>query len=334
MVFLTVSAGYTCAALLAGAATAAELGGRGGRSVLDFLGLGRRLSLLRSAERTFHCQLWSGCAWRPCVVGMSGDLLMLSSRLVEEARLMENAKVSVQDGTYASVALDHCDPLQLCFTSAEEALSFASEVAERAQMKRDMWKLADQAKELRECLSSTTFSSDRSAPAPKAAPEAQAALRARLAVPKGVPMYTLSPCASGHDLHDEVREFIPGPRAVPVPKTSSCESSTKSLPRPHIPKLQIQRANSCPSPGRGKLALPPPAPHNDSAHRLRKYRSEGEEETPVSPSDPNSFASKVFMGLGLHAAKASLVAEKRVDVLKTKFESSKRSSGCSSSPAI
>eukprot|EP00913_Durusdinium_trenchii_P010219 g9580.t1 len=160
-------------------------------------------------------QLWSGCAWRPCVVGMSGDLLMLSSRLVEEARLMENAKVSVQDGTYASVALDHCDPLQ-----------------------RDMWKLADQAKELRECLSSTTFSSDRSAPAPKAAPEAQAALRARLAVPKGVPMYTLSPCASGHDLHDEV-----------------------------------------------------------------------------------------FMGLGLHAAKASLVAEKRVDVLKTKFESSKRSSG-------
>ena len=35
MVFLTVSAGYTCAALLAGAATAAELGGRGGRSVLE-----------------------------------------------------------------------------------------------------------------------------------------------------------------------------------------------------------------------------------------------------------------------------------------------------------
>ena len=27
-----------------------------------------------------------------------------------------------------------------------------------------------------------------------------------------VPMYTLSPCASGHDLHDEVRAFIPGPR--------------------------------------------------------------------------------------------------------------------------
>ena len=25
-------------------------------------------------------------------------------------------------------------------------------------------------------------------------------------------MYTMSPCASGHDLHDEVREFIPGPR--------------------------------------------------------------------------------------------------------------------------
>ncbi|CAK8999205.1 Uncharacterized protein SCF082_LOCUS5963 [Durusdinium trenchii] len=263
MVFLTVSAGYTCAALLAGAATAAELGGRGGRSVLDFLGLGRRLSLLRSAERTFHCQLWSGCAWRPCVVGMSGDLLMLSSRLVEEARLMENAKVSVQDGTYASVALDHCDPLQLCFTSAEEALSFASEVAERAQMKRDMWKLADQAKELRECLSSTTFSSDRSAPAPKAAPEAQAALRARLAVPKGATY----PQATGKQ-------------------------------QGMVTSRDVQL------------------------------------ETPVSPSDPNSFASKVFMGLGLHAAKASLVAEKRVDVLKTKFESSKRSSGCSSSPAI
>ena len=55
----------------------------------------------------------------------------------------------------------------------------------------------------------------------------------------------------------------------------------------HLPKSSHTLASkihdnaACDS--QGKLALPPPAPHNDSAHRLRKYRSEGEEENEMIP---------------------------------------------------
>eukprot|EP00434_Breviolum_minutum_P039710 symbB.v1.2.035270.t1/scaffold4708.1/size36065/1 len=200
MVFVTVSAGYTAAAALAGVATIAELS-RAGRSVLEIFGIRNKpMTLLQAAERTFNCHLWSGFKWHPCVLGMAGDLLVLSGRLVEEARLMEAAHVSVQD-FYASVALMVGDPLQLCFASAEEALSFATEVRQRASLKKDMMKLADQAKDLRENGRNSMGRLSRNSTTREqlVADEAAvaAALRTRLAVPKGVPMYTLSPSTSG-----------------------------------------------------------------------------------------------------------------------------------------
>eukprot|EP00435_Cladocopium_sp_Y103_P072598 s2_g40.t1 len=270
---MTVSAGYTAAAALAGAATVLEMT-KAGRSVMEILGWRKpERTMLSAAERTFNCHLWIGFTWRPCVLGMAGDLLVLSGRFVEEARLMESAHVSVQD-FYASVALLVGDPLQLCFHSAEEAQSFAMEVRQRACLKKDMMKLADQAKDLRESLSSATLSSDvskrssrrpsKTAEREKEAQMAQA-LRTRLAVPKGVPMYTLSPCASGElERLDEIPRLpkpsfkapalAPPPVAPVAPPVAPLgiprEVSESSMSQPDMPKLKIHRANSCPSPSK------------------------------------------------------------------------------------
>lgn len=382
---MTVSAGYTAAAALAGAATVLEMT-KAGLSAMEILGWRRpERTMLSAAEKTFNCHLWIGFTWRPCVLGMAGDLLVLSGRFVEEARLMESAHVSVQD-FYASVALLVGDPLQLCFHSAEEAQSFAMEVTKRACLKKDMMKLADQAKDLRESLSSATLSSDRSKQNPSSRSsrrpsktaekqkEAQAqaqALRTRLAVPKGVPMYTLSPCASG-DLHvDEIPRLpvpsfkapalAPPPVApLTIPRESSESSLQAEMPKnPQIPTLKINRANSCPSPSKLQLSgdSSTASLSSDFAELARRGSTgslgDGDDggrfgaertslrrhsETPqmliTSPRDPESFASKVFMGLGLDSAKASLVAQKRVDVLKTKFEAAKGNSSCSSSPSM
>lgn len=370
MVFMTVSAGYTAAAALAGAATVLEMT-KAGRSVMEILGWRKpERTMLSAAERTFNCHLWIGFTWRPCVLGMAGDLLVLSGRFVEEARLMESAHVSVQD-FYASVALLVGDPLQLCFHSAEEAQSFAMEVRQRACLKKDMMKLADQAKDLRESLSSATLSSDvskrssrrpsKTAEREKEAQMAQA-LRTRLAVPKGVPMYTLSPCASGElERLDEIPRLpkpsfkapalAPPPVAPVAPPVAPLgiprEVSESSMSQPDMPKLKIHRANSCPSPSKHQQLSGDSSTASDLTRhgstgsvdaaaterpRLRRH-SETPEVLSTSPRDPESFASKVFMGLGLDSAKASLVAQKRVDVLKTKFEAAKGKSSCSSPAA-
>lgn len=375
MVFVTVSAGYTAAAALAGAATVLEMT-KAGRSAMEILGWRRpERTMLSAAEKTFNCHLWIGFTWRPCVLGMAGDLLVLSGRFVEEARLMESAHVSVQD-FYASVALLVGDPLQLCFHSAEEAQSFAMEVTKRACLKKDMMKLADQAKDLRESLSSATLSSDRSKQNPSSRSsrrpsktaekqkEAQSqALRTRLAVPKGVPMYTLSPCASG-DLHVDEIPRLPVPSfkapALAPPPVAPLAIPAEMPKNPQIPTLKINRANSCPSPSKLQLSgdSSTASLSSDFAELARRGSTgslgdgDGDggrfgaertslrrhSETPqmliTSPRDPESFASKVFMGLGLDSAKASLVAQKRVDVLKTKFEAAKGNSSCSSSPSM
>lgn len=370
MVFVTVTAGYTAATALAGAATVLEMT-KAGRSAMEILGLRKaeRATMLSAAERTFNCHLWMGFTWRPCVLGMAGDLLVLNGRFVEEARLMESAHVSVQD-FYASVALLVGDPLQLCFHNAAEAQSFAMEVTKRACLKKDMMKLADQAKDLRESLSSATLSSDRSkqnlsnrssrrpsktAEREKAQAQQAQALRTRLAVPKGVPMYTLSPSPSG-DLQvvDEIPRLpVPSFKAValapppvaPLAIPRENGSSGTSLPEPKLPTplktLKINRANSCPSPSKvqhlSAASLSSPAFPVAAAAELPVLRrhSETQEMMITSPRDPESFASKVFMGLGLDSAKASLVAQKRVDVLKTKFEAkASRGNSSSSSPSM
>eukprot|EP00440_Ansanella_granifera_P073744 gb/GFBE01080020.1/.p1 GENE.gb/GFBE01080020.1/~~gb/GFBE01080020.1/.p1 ORF type:complete len:399 (+),score=67.82 gb/GFBE01080020.1/:1-1197(+) len=132
-------------------------------------------------------------------------------------------------------------------------------------------------------------------------------LRRELAVPLGVPMYTLSPNPSGADITLRASRSN-----LAVPPCSSMGVQAD--------EAQIQQVVARKKSPREKSEESPPAKANRSMRRAKTFCTSGIGSPVTSPRDEDSFASKVLTGLGLSPAKASLKAETRVDVLKTRFQ--------------
>ncbi|CAJ1410584.1 unnamed protein product [Effrenium voratum] len=283
---MVVIAASAALATLAGAATAAEL-----TRLLDALGLRKWKSRIQEAEMVYQCP--------PAA----------------EARILESARTGVQEcnalWTWSGVTVSFQVgwPLQLCFENTAGALGFSTEIKSRATFKSQIIQLSQAMEDWQRQMGRSQSASASSLDSQKPDLGQPPSLRARLAVPKGVPMFNLTPQASG----------------IVTPVT-----------RDDFSRETSGGSTGDEQPGQKGRSKPPKREKDKVEEAARKLRSwtEDANAAPSPARDPNSFASQVLMGLGLQAAKSTLVAEKRVDVLKTRFEKSKGSNHSSSLPTL
>ncbi|CAE7227803.1 unnamed protein product, partial [Symbiodinium pilosum] len=302
------------------------------------------------AGAEFHCLAWNGLSWLECVVGISGDLLLLSGRkaMGEEAFLLGDAIIYDTDVNVA-IVFKAGEPLRLRFQDESGGKDFADGVRKATMFREGMFQLAELAVDMKRKLNSRSQSrtsvafsrsnslarmaanavcvdSEKSKAWDEEMPQrcAPSSLRVRnqLAVPTSVPMYALTPTHSSGDLLAGKDGNLS--RQV----SSSTRDETPPKAKPVVPRLQlnqVMRAQSCPiTPKKEDLKEPP--------QRLaRRNSSPQAAEQHFSPRDPESFASKVLIGLGLTPAKASVQATTRVQAIMSRFESKKKEQGGSDS---
>eukprot|EP00930_Biecheleria_cincta_P094273 TRINITY_DN8521_c0_g1_i1.p1 TRINITY_DN8521_c0_g1~~TRINITY_DN8521_c0_g1_i1.p1 ORF type:complete len:367 (+),score=66.70 TRINITY_DN8521_c0_g1_i1:31-1101(+) len=337
------SAGTATATVAGGAAAVAAV--RNNKNLLELIGLRSGQPVVEEGAQ-LQCMIWDGSRWIPCTVALFGDVLLVAGRraVCDEAFILASAQIAEIDA-FVTILLNTKQTLKLRFGQAEEATNFGEQLRAAAALAQEMSQLADRVVRRRQRLftsrSASTLRSQNSRCSYYHLSSLSQSRRSRTRETGVGCTPRMSTQAS--------TECSPTP---------SKESSRRTVPSLNLKNLAVAAAAAAAvaandedrPPTRRELQLPANVPmfemspspsgcdlhprddrslhqlHQDvstvsrkpsNSHLLSSFETDPIAET--SPRDESSFASQVFLGLGLSAAKAGLDADTRVTALMTRF---------------
>lgn len=303
-------------------------------NVLELIGLRQAQTVIEGCDR-LECFIWTGSRWTPCTVALHGDVLRVAGRhaVGEEAFILACSQTSEID-VFVTILLKANKSLKLRFDRADMAANFGEQVRIASGLARDMSELADQVVERRhQIIASRSASTLRSQDS-----RHSLGRRSTGSLPRRSP--------STRDVGVGGTPRTPNQAFAPTTPSPSKESPSRK-----VPPLPLQHLTNCHENSEGRLAtrrelhLPPhvpmfamsPSPPGCDHH----LEDDGSPESPQKASrksrsshahsssepdltcesnlDESSFASQVFMGLGLSPAKLGVEADTRVSALMTRF---------------